>query len=67
VLLPLLNFHILHHLLGGREAYSSRIWFLRPIARNLRILSLPYVPTIVCVLAFLAPLPDICRLRQTAV
>jgi len=67
VLLALLNYHILHHLWRGGEAYSSRIWFLRPTARNLRILSLPYVPAIVCILAFLTPLPDVCRLWQTAV
>ena len=34
-------------LIGTRKAFSSRIWFLRPTARDLRILSLPYVPTIV--------------------
>src|SRR5579859_2171418 len=67
VLHPLLNLHILHHLRGVLEAFSSRIRFLRPTARNLRILSSPYVPTIVCVLAFVTPLPDVCRLRQTAV
>jgi len=67
VLLPLLNSHILHYLWASGEGYSSRIWFLRPTARNLRILSLPYVPAIVCILAFLTPLPDVRRLWQTAV
>jgi len=67
VLHQLLISHILHHLYAAGEASSSRIWFLRPTARNLRILSLPYVTTIVCVLAFVTPLPYVCRLRQTAV
>ena len=64
VLHPLLNSHILQHLYCVREALSSQIRFLRRTAPYLRILSLPYVSAIVCVLAFLAPFPHIRRLRQ---
>ncbi len=67
VLHPLLNSHILQHLYCVREALSSQIRFLRRKAPNLRILSLPYVSAIVCVLAFFTPLPHVCRLRQAPV
>ena len=67
VLHPLLNSHILQHLYCVREALSSQIRFLRRTAPYLRILSLPYVSAIVCVLAFFTPLPHVCRLRQAPV
>jgi len=67
VLHPLLNSHILQHLYCVREALSSQIRFLRRKAPNLRILSLPYVSAIVCVLAFFTPLPHVCGLRQAPV
>jgi len=56
VLHQLLNSHILQHLQRVREAFSSQIQFLRQTAPDLRILSLPYVSAIVCILAFFTPL-----------
>jgi hypothetical protein len=67
VLHQLLNSHILQHLQRVREAFSSQIQFLRQTAPDLRILSLPYVSAIVCILAFFTPLPHVGRLRQTPV
>lgn len=67
VLHPLLNRHILQHLQRAWEALSSQIRFLRRTAPYLRILSLPYVSAIVCVLAFFTPLPHVCGLRQAPV